>query len=181
MVQRAVAVHVKADPSIPKPGESASFVLTLVNAGAGHKIPTGDPDRHFTVEFSVEDPHGHVLDRQVSTMGRWIMWQPAIIELYDNRLLPLASREYRFAYRLPADPKGLILRTRVQYHILTDGQHEMLRTKYGLTGDDPYRFVVYEREFPLSGDLKTALLDDHQPSALSRPQDGNNCKADTGG
>ena len=40
-------------------------------------------------------------------MGRWIMWQPAILELYDNRLLPLASREYQFAYQLPDNAEGL--------------------------------------------------------------------------
>ena len=50
----------------------------------------------------MEDRQGQVLEQQTSTMGRWIMWQPAIVELYDNRLLPLASREYQFAYRLPA-------------------------------------------------------------------------------
>lgn len=188
MIKRAVAVQVKADRDRPLPGDRIEFVLTLVNAGAGHKIPTGDPDRHFTVEFSVEDRQGRVLEQDQSTMGRWILWQPAIVELYDNRLLPLASREYRFGYRLPQDAEGLILKTRVQYHILTDKQHEMLRTKYGLTGNDPYRFVIYEREFPLSGDLAAALKSSARLSAVSgstefvevRQPDGLNrlsCKA----
>jgi hypothetical protein len=149
----------------------------LVNAGAGHKIPTGDPDRYFTVEFTVEDRQGRVLEHQTSTMGRWIMWQPAIVELYDNRLLPLASREYEFVYQLPAKAEGLKVKTLVQYHILTDKQHEMLQTKYGLTGNDPYRFVVYEREFPLSGELAAVLNEGNQVSALSRPQNEFSCKA----
>jgi hypothetical protein len=113
-------------------------------------------------------------------MGRWIMWQPAIIELYDNRLLPLASREYQFGYRLPEQAEGLILKTRVQYHILTDQQHAMLRTKYGLTGNDPYRFVVYERAFPLSDNLAAALKDSHQPPAVSSQQNGMSCQAGAG-
>lgn len=160
MIKQAVAVQVRADPQAPKPGEQAQFTLTLINAGAGHKIPTGDPDRHFTVEFLVQDGTGRELARQSDTMGRWILWQPAIVELYDNRLLPLASREYHFTYRLPKsaeEPAGLILKTRVRYHILTDSQHEMLERKYGLTGKDPYEFTVYERDLPLTGDLKTAL------------------------
>ena len=110
----------------------------------------------------MEDRQGRVLDHQTSTMGRWIMWQPAIVELYDNRLLPLASREYQFAYQLPVQAEGLKVKTRVQYHILTDKQHEMLQTKYGLTGNDPYRFVVYEREFPLSGALAEVLSESNQ-------------------
>jgi hypothetical protein len=181
MIKRAVSIQVKADTDAPKPGDRVWFTLTLANAGAGHKIPTGDPDRFFTVEFAVEDGQGKVLEQQSSTMGRWILWQPAIVELYDNRLLPLASRDYRFAYRLPSNAEGLILKTKVQYHILTDGQHEMLRNKYGLMGTDPYRFVIYEREFPLSKDLAAALSQGAQLSAVSRPHEGNSCKLDAEG
>lgn len=178
MVRRAVAVQVKADIASPQPGDRIGVTLTLLNAGAGHKIPTGDPDRFFTVEFSVEDEQGTVLEQQRTTMGRWILWQPAIVELYDNRLLPLASREYQFAYRLPEKIDGLRLRTRVRYHILTDAQHEMLQTKYGLTGDDPYRFVVYERAVPLSGDMNFAWEkeSDLSPSFVGS-HEVNSCKA----
>jgi hypothetical protein len=157
MIKRAVAIQVKADPPAPKPGERVTVTLTLVNAGAGHKIPTGDPDRHFTVEFMVEDPRQQVLKQQSDTMGRWIMWQPAIVELYDNRLLPLAGRDYRFSTRMPEASQGLRLKARVRYHILTDGQHTMLKNKYGLTADEPYRFTIYEREWPLSDKLTAAL------------------------
>ena len=177
MVKRAVAVQVKADRDHPQPGEQIEFRLTLLNAGAGHKIPTGDPDRYFTVEFSVENQQGEVLKQQTSTMGRWVMWQPAIIELYDNRLMPLASREYEFVYRLPDHGQGLILKTRVQYHILTDKQHKMLQTKYGLTGDDPYRFVIYERSFPLTSDLAAALNNSGYTSAVTAQPEALNCKA----
>ena len=51
----------------------------------------------------------------------------------------------------------VVIKTRVRYHIMTDDQHEMLRTEYGLTGDDPYSFTIYERDFPLSGDLRAML------------------------
>jgi len=157
MVKRAVAVLVKAYPATPKAGEQVRFTLTVINAGAGHKIPTGDPDRHFTVEFIVQDKQDKVLDRRTDTMGRWILWQPAIVELYDNRLLPLASRDYTFSYRLPTNQDKMTLKTLVRYHILTDDQHEMLKNKYGLTADDPYSFTIYERSFPLSENLAAAL------------------------
>lgn len=176
MIKRAVSIEVKADTNAPKPGDRVSFTLTLVNAGAGHKIPTGDPDRFFTVEFIVEDQQGKVLEQQSSTMGRWILWQPAIIELYDNRLLPLASRDYQFDYRLPEQAEGLLLKTRVQYHILTDRQHEMLRQTYGLTGTDPYRFVIDEQTFPLTKDLAGVLNQHAKRSALNRWEEGKNCK-----
>ncbi len=151
MIKRAVAVELKTDPAQPRPGQGVTMTLTLINAGAGHKLPTGDPDRHFTVEFVVEDREGRVLDRKTETMGRWILWQPVILEVYDNRLLPLASREYRFTYRVPAAPAGVTVKARVRYHILTDGQHAMLRKKYGLTAEVPYEFLIYERTMPLDG------------------------------
>ncbi len=167
MIKQAVAVQVEAVPVDPAPGQEVQFTLTLVNAGAGHKIPSGDPDRFFTVEFIVRDEAGAVLSEQTNTMGRWIMWQPVIVEVLDNRLLPLASREYTFAYRLPADSAGLTLTTRVRYHILTDDQHEMLREHYGLKADDPYRFTIYERSFPLSGALVEVLRDSSPPEHLA--------------
>jgi hypothetical protein len=183
MVKRAVAIQVRTDTTSPRPGDRVLFTLTLVNAGAGHKIPTGDPDRFFTVEFMVIDADGRVLEEQKSTMGRWIMWQPAILELYDNRLLPLASREYQFAYRLPDGAKDLKVKARVQYHIVTDKQHEMLTQKYGLTGNDPYRFLVYERNFPLSGELATALSKENgdQLSAASHQREESSCKVQADG
>lgn len=171
MIKRAVAVEITAEPRQPKPGDDVTFTLTLVNAGAGHKIPTGDPDRHFTVEFDVEDASGQVVAHQQDTMGRWILWQPAIVELYDNRLLPLASRDYRFRQRFPKGPERLTVKARVRYHILTDGQHEMLTRKYGLTADDPYSFVIYERVFPLTDDLPGLL------QAVSG-SDAQACRAD---
>lgn len=161
MIKRAVVIHVEANSTSPEPGETVSFSLTLINAGAGHKIPTGDPDRHFTVEFLVRDRDNHILRHQLETMGRWILWQPVILEVYDNRLLPLASRKYEFSFELPRKPRDLVVEARVRYHILNDGQHEMLREKYGLTAEDPYQFMIYQREFPLGAGLAAAL--DHQP------------------
>ncbi|MGD9728707.1 MAG: hypothetical protein AB7G68_14980 [Nitrospiraceae bacterium] len=163
MVKRALAIQVAATPSVPTPGEDLSVTLTLVNAGAGHKIPTGDPDRHFTVEFEVVDRNGARIAQQQDTMGRWIMWQPAIVELYDNRLLPLAGRDYSFTIRLPKEIDGLRLIARVRYHIQSERQHRMLINKYGLTAKDPYHFTVYERDVPLAADIASALNDAPDP------------------
>jgi hypothetical protein len=80
MVKRAVGIKVVAEPAEPKPGDKVRITLTLINAGAGHKLPKGDPERHFTVKFAVEDQKQQVLESQKGTMGRWIMWQPAIRE-----------------------------------------------------------------------------------------------------
>ena len=61
---------------------------------------------------------------------------------------------------------------------IEERQHEMLLTKYGLTGNDPYRFVIYERAFPLSGDLNAALVEARvRASALVPPTANQSCRA----
>ena len=92
------------------------------------------------------------------------MCQQAIIEVYDNRLLSLASRDYTFSYRVPKELAGLHLTVRVRYHIQTENQHQMLVKKFGLTANDPYNFPVYERSVPLTGDL-AKQFDDPAPTA----------------
>jgi hypothetical protein len=160
-IKSALAVRLQADPADLRPGVRATFRLTLINAGAGHKLPTGDPDRYFTVEFRVLDRKGHVLKEQTHSMGRWILWQPVILELHDNRLPSLAARDYEFRYALPdaADLyEGLQLSARVRYHILTDNAYRILKTKYGLQGEHPYWFTIYERTVPLSQPLAPDLV-----------------------
>jgi hypothetical protein len=157
-IKSALAVQLAANPSEVRPGAKATFRLTLINAGAGHKLPTGDPDRYFTVEFRLSDKTGRTLKEQKNTMGRWIMWQPVILEVHDNRLPPLASRDYEFSYRLPDSLEGLQLQAQVRYHILTDNAYRTLKAKHGLEGDHPYSFTIYERTVPLSGPLAAEVI-----------------------
>jgi hypothetical protein len=151
MVRQAFTTRIVPDPPVFRPGETAEVTLTFTNSGAGHKLPTGDPDRFFTVEFEVTDGKGAVLKRQEHTMGRWIVWKPVIWEVFENRLMPLTARDYAFTYSIPKDATDLTLRTRVQYHILTDQQYLRLVEKFRLTGGVPYRFNLEERSYPLIG------------------------------
>jgi hypothetical protein len=174
-VRRAITVELKADPPELKPGTTVGFNLKLTNSGAGHNIPTGDPDRYFTVEFQVVDGKGKVLKEDSSTMGRWILWQPVIVELYDNRLAPLESRDYPFRYAIPSGNAAgdLRLRAVVRYHIQSERGHQMLIRKYGLTADDPYNFVVFEREIPLSGRFEPAIQAPEGPGMVSASAEGH--------
>ncbi|HSG06110.1 MAG TPA: hypothetical protein VLB09_06900, partial [Nitrospiria bacterium] len=62
MVKQAVTVQVGAEPSTMKPGEAVEWTLNLQNSGAGHKLPTGDPDRYFTIRFELVNPDGEVVN-----------------------------------------------------------------------------------------------------------------------
>lgn len=150
MVKKAIEVNVEQDREKYKPGDTARFTLTFTNKGAGHKIPTGDPDRFFTVRFSMTDGRGGIIKEKTYTIGRWILWWPAIIEVYENRVPPLQNKIYTFEYRVPEDvAEGRHLVAEVTYHIMTDRMHRKLKRKYGLASEDGYSFVVYSKDVPL--------------------------------
>lgn len=155
MVKRAVTVEVKGDKKGYAQGERALFTLTLENSGAGHRIPTGDPDRFFIVSFRVVDGEGKVLKEKTHAIGRWILWKPIIVEVYGNRPSPFEKLSYDFDYRIPSggpdEGKGLRLIAEVAYHIMSDRTHGKLETRYGLTAKDPYRFVIFRETLPLMG------------------------------
>lgn len=149
MVRRAVGVSIFPEKMTFLPGQPAEILLKMTNAGAGHKIPTGDPDRFFTIEFEMIDKNDRRVDSASHSMGRWILWWPLIVELYENRLVPQASREYAYAFRVPRDPAGMRLVARIRYHILTDKQYKNLQDNYGLEEEVDYRFTVFEQEWRL--------------------------------
>jgi hypothetical protein len=160
MIKQAVSVELTADPSEFKAGGKEKFILKFKNSGAGHKIPTGDPDRYFTITFTVKDRQGRVVSSQNYTMGRWIWWKPVILELYDNRIAPLQSRDYTFSTQIPPEGNPRTLFIQVKYHIMTEKAYKKLMTHYGLGVEVPHVFTIYEREIPLAenfGVLETEL------------------------
>ena len=173
MIKQAVTVQVTAGQTSYQAGEWAEFNLNLLNSGAGHKLPTGDPDRYFTITFEVVDGSGKVLKRQQDVMGRWIIWWPLIIEVYENRLTPLTSRDYTFRYRLPDNPEDLRLRAVVRYHIMKDKQYKMLQSDYGLSIEVPYVFTIFEQEVRFDEPLPLMAAQRHDPSNMCERGNGS--------
>lgn len=73
--------------------------VTLTNARAGHKLPTGDPERFLRVEASVLSSDGAVLATDVLRLGQTWDWgdvataRPAK-RVADTRLLPGEARPW---------------------------------------------------------------------------------------
>ena len=104
-------------------------------------------------------------------MRRWIVWWPVIVEVYENRLSPQASRDYGFQYRLPENTEGLKLRATVKYHIMTESQYKRLQTKFGLSVEVPYVFTIAEEEFRLNEPIPvTASAQDSQSPHCNGPK-----------
>lgn len=149
MLQRALDVSLGADRAVLTAGETTTWTLTLTNAGAGHMLPTGDPDRYLLAEFEVRDARGRVLAARRSTIRRWILWWPVIYEYDDTRIPPLHSRDLTFSRAVPSGDEGLTLTARVSYHFMTDRQYRRLQTEYGLEVEKPYVFPLYEQTIAL--------------------------------
>lgn len=146
MLKRALQVTLLPDQSNWKKGDKLKFTARLRNGGAGHKIPTGDPDRRFTVHFELLDGDGQVVKQATHTIGRWLIWKPIIVELYENRIPPLTERDYTFKVAARA---GHRLRLTVKYHIVTERARNSLIKKYGFPADEPYQFTLYEQTLSL--------------------------------
>ena len=152
MIKRALQGVLIPPPAIVQRGEEVRFVLRVTNGGAGHSIPTGDPDRFFQILLELRDGEGHVVRRTTHTIGRWIIWRPIIIELFQNRIPPLQSRDYYLHYRMPERSRAeeMTVHAKVTYHILTERAYEMLQQQYGLTVEVPHVFTIFEETVPLT-------------------------------
>ncbi len=85
--------------------EPAALVLKLINAWAGHLLPTGDPERFILVEVHFLDPEGRpVGDAYRERIGQTWKWWPEPEKVSDNRLAPFEVRQVRVAR--PAGASG---------------------------------------------------------------------------
>jgi hypothetical protein len=148
-LKRAFTAALTADDTRLAGGQKTTWTLTMTNSGAGHMLPTGDPDRYFLTEIEVRDRTGRVVASRRDTIRRWIVWWPVIYEYRDTRIPPLASRELTMDYTVPDVDEGLTITARVSYHFMTDRQYQRLKTKYGLDVDKTYAFTLYEQTMPL--------------------------------
>ncbi|MCB9764149.1 MAG: hypothetical protein H6739_30540 [Alphaproteobacteria bacterium] len=88
-------------PEAAAPGQLVEGTLTVTNARAGHRVPTGDPERYVLVTVTVTDPGGAQLARTTLRLGqRWVWW-PEAQRLADDRLAPGESRAVTVRFPMP--------------------------------------------------------------------------------
>ncbi len=171
-IARALTVSLAADRPVLAGGRRTTWTLTLTNSGAGHMLPTGDPDRYLLAEFEVVDAQGRVRASRRVTVSRWILWWPVIYEYTDTRIPPLQSRDLAFSYAVPNRDEGLTLHARVSYHILTERAYARLQRKYGLTVEVPHVFTLYEERVPLREGTPQRQAAVRPPRPRCAPGDG---------
>jgi len=86
--------------SLPE-GERAELGVVLINARAGHMLPTGDPERFYRVVIRVTAEDGTLLVLQEERIGQEWVWSPRAQKISDNRLAPSERRVVGVSFQVP--------------------------------------------------------------------------------
>jgi len=134
-VQRALAATLREERTVYG---ARRYVLTLVNTGTQHYLPTGTPDRHLTVKLRVLDTADAVLYEQKHALRRVVMWRPVIVDLWDTRLPHATPRSY--SIEIPAtDQRAASVEAVVKYHLLDEAR----RRRIGYRNIDPIAYEIF--------------------------------------
>ena len=102
--------------------------VSITNSGAGHKAPTGDPDRFIELEFYWIDEQEKKSILKTVEFKRQVIWQPIMFVLHDNRLAPGEAIELVMSD--PGEAGNLYVNG--IYHVMSEWSLNRLKNKYGL-------------------------------------------------
>lgn len=127
-------------------GEALRVTATLMNTGAGHAIPTGDPSHRLELAFSVEDPAGKLpkgAREESHWFGREVQAAPPFAEVRDDRLAPGDTRTADWSYTpdQKREPGRYTLVVRVRWWAIPPEQ----ATAVGLKPEDVQVVAVEQR------------------------------------
>ena len=107
----APGVDLRTDP-VPRAaaGDSAAWRVRAINAHAGHRLPTGDPERSVIVELAAIGEHGDTLARAGHRIEQRYQWAPIVRKLADDRLAAGDSVTVTLRYRVPRGGYRLVAR-----------------------------------------------------------------------
>ena len=122
------------------------FSLTLTNAGSAHYVPTGLPDRHFSLSLRLLDADGEIVKERSRILKRTILWRPFIIDLRDTRLSPGEPRRYTIDMNAAPGTSAWAIEAVVRYHLLA----EKRRSRIGYENKEPIAYEIYRRRITFS-------------------------------
>jgi hypothetical protein len=104
-------VALRGDPA-PRlaPGVAAVWRVRAVNANAGHRLPTGDPERGVWIQLAALSGNGDTLAATEHRIEQRYQWWPTVRKLSDNRLAPGDSTTVTLRYRVPRGAYRLVAR-----------------------------------------------------------------------
>ncbi|MFT5457731.1 MAG: hypothetical protein ACI9K2_004231 [Myxococcota bacterium] len=120
-------------------GEHLKLVLT--NANAGHRLPTGDPERWVQVDVQFHDAAGTEVGSWQHRMGQTWDWSIPPKKIADNRLAPRESR----TERVPVPASAVSATVAASSHRISAENAE-----YHHLGDYPRSVETHRLQVPLT-------------------------------
>lgn len=135
-------------PKLKQPlKDSIVYQLKVKNALAGHRVPTGDPERFFLINLQLFNEKRDTLSDVTYRIGEKWEWYPKAKKLADNNLYPNEERIFPFRY-LPKEEGTLTLQTKVTKHRLDEKS-----AVYNKLGDNyPLFITIYEEQYKIEVD-----------------------------
>jgi len=124
--------------------ESIVFILKVINEFAGHKLPTGDPERFYNISFILKNEENKVVSTKTERIGEQWEWYPEAKKIADNNLLPKEERIFTFSYQ-PIKKETLRLFVKVTKHRLSQESADYNK----LTDNYPLFITIFEKEYVL--------------------------------
>ena len=87
-----------ADDSL-RPGDTLRYRIDVANTRAGHRVPTGDPERFIVIQLTHRAPSGDTSVRRWRVGEKW-QWWPEAKKLADNNFNIGESRMYEIVVPL---------------------------------------------------------------------------------
>jgi len=122
--------------------DSISFSFKVKNEHAGHKVPTGDPERFFLIIFELKNGKGEVVASATERIGEKWQWHPSVKKLSDNNLDPNEERVFSFSHKSMERGKYQ-LSVKVTKHRMTKKTAEY----NGLGSNYPTFIVIFEERY----------------------------------
>lgn len=100
-IARALTLELSVRAPHVQRGDAVRATANLMNTGAGHAVPTGDPSHALELRFRVLDPGGVVAEAGDATsfwLERIVEAAPPFAEVSDSRLPAAGSRVFDYAW-----------------------------------------------------------------------------------
>ena len=124
-------------------GDSLRFDFKLKNENAGHRVPTGDPERFILTELKLVHEKGAEFVVDTFRIGEHWEWYPEAKKIADNNMYPGEERVYQLKTKL-LQPGNYKIKATVTKHRLSkeNAAYNKLGSHY------PLFITIYEEEFP---------------------------------
>jgi len=124
--------------------DSLQFSLSLTNDFAGHRVPSGNPERFIMIVMTIYDENNLPIHTVTGRIGEHWEWHPEAKKISDNNLDPGETRTFKLQY-LMADAGKYMLKVKVSKHRLTPES-----AAYNKLGNNYPLFIdVYEKVYDI--------------------------------